>query len=190
MIFIEELRKWKPKSTYLYITGYMTEQGQVADYGLLQMNYGSLIRRSIVQLDSLTISNDLESKAKSELLVSLHAKIEKEKEKEKEPDCGFDYLLASDQDRLPDNVWIGADGDCYVSGLCYFSRIVVAGHYREVKSKPLTIAKRKLEKQLDIGKFKQFKLSDGKVGNIKVVKLWRKRDTHQQLVKYGWSVKE
>lgn len=49
-------------------------------------------------------------------------------------------------------------GEVYVKGLAESKRVIVEGEHKEVKSRPLTIAKRQLDKGLRRGKIRQFAL--------------------------------
>ncbi len=51
-------------------------------------------------------------------------------------------------------------GELYVQGLSERKVVLIAGTYKEVKSRPLTLAKKAIDKGLRRGKIRQFKLSE------------------------------
>lgn len=56
-------------------------------------------------------------------------------------------------------------GVYYIDGFVVSKTVLEEGEYKEVNSRPKTIAKRKIEKELPIGYYKQFK-----IGNAAVIK--------------------
>ena len=53
-------------------------------------------------------------------------------------------------------------------GLVVHKRVLIPGNYKEVKSRPLTMAKNKLKRDLPVSKFRQFKITSEQVEEINV----------------------
>ena len=60
------------------------------------------------------------------------------------------------------------DNTFQVFGISVLKKVEVAGVYKKVNSSPLTIAKRKIEKMLPIGNFREYALDAGNFHEVKV----------------------
>jgi len=57
-------------------------------------------------------------------------------------------------------------GELYLSGLVRSKSVITPGTYKEVKSRPLTLAKKLVEKHLMFSKYRQFKLTPDQVHQV------------------------
>lgn len=54
-------------------------------------------------------------------------------------------------------------GDLYLNGLVRSKTVITPGTYKEVKSRPLTLAKKMIEKHLTMSKYRMFKLTPNQI---------------------------
>lgn len=59
-----------------------------------------------------------------------------------------------------------ATGELYLSGLVRSKTVITPGTYKEVKSRPLTLAKKMIEQQLMMSKYRMFKLAADQIHQV------------------------
>jgi hypothetical protein len=166
--FVSELSKLKSNSTFLTLKSYRTENDEVADYSLVfNMSYTNALKRSIATLEALSLSNDLERQARTELLASYNKSLSNpEKVEEREP--AYDYYVNEDGSPVKGVKLHVATNTLHLYGLQVHKRVLLPGNYKTVNSKPLTIAKKKLTALTAVGKFRQFRITPDKVDSISI----------------------
>ena len=76
--FVSELAKLRPQATFLSLIGYRNEHSEVADYSIVfHMSYENALKRSIMALEGVVPADDMQARAKQELLDGYNASLEK-----------------------------------------------------------------------------------------------------------------
>lgn len=169
---VAEFAKLNPSSTFCTLKEYKSSTGEIADYNIVfHVSYESLLNRSISQLESYIPENEIEAKAKKELIVSYSNSLEKLKTRVQE-ELEDNYLHFKDVNgNYIKGVKLHKETNtlhCY--GLIVNKNVIVKGSFKEVKSSELTLAKNKLSKNLPISKWRQFKITSNQVKSINVQK--------------------
>ncbi len=130
------------------------ETGELARHNvLLGFNYRSTVEQSIVALEILmpTFKTDLDIEAANELLESFNKTIAGKQD-------GYTKSHIY-QDTAIKGIKINSNDDSLqLFGLQQSKVVIIPGTYKEVKSRPLTIAKNNIRKQLPIDKFREYAL--------------------------------
>jgi len=158
--FVSELGKLRSAATFLTLSGYKSESGEVANYSIVfNMSYENALNRSIQTLKDYVPENELEITAKKELLDSFNKSLEKIKITPVE-EIDDNYTHFQDEDgKFIKGVKLHEKTDTlHLYGLIVHKKVLTPGTYKEVKSKPLTLAKDKLRKMCSVSKFRQFKI--------------------------------
>lgn len=171
--FVSELSKLRTGSTFLNLHKYCNGAGEVADYNIIfHISYENALKRSVAILESLVPDSDLQALAKHELLEGYHTSISKLKETAIEDiediDDGYTRFFDADGSYIKGVKLHDKTGILHLYGLVHQKRVIAPGFYKKVNSKPLTIEKRKLERTVPLGKFRQFKLGSDQVEKISV----------------------
>ncbi len=168
------LAKLRPSATFLSLRGYTSAtSGEVADHQIVfHMSYGNALERSILMLEAVVPCDDLEAQAKSELLASYGKSLDKVRTEPLEV-VGevYDRVLDADGKPIKGCKVHRESGELHLFGLAHSKRVIKPGTYKEVKSRPLTIAKDKLRKGLPVERFRQFIVKPGQVEEIRVESL-------------------
>lgn len=161
----------RPSSTFLSLRGYTSAtSGEKADHSIVfHMSYATALEKSIAALETVVPADDLEAQAKSELLASYQKSRDKVTTEPLE-------ILGEVYDRVLDNegnhikgIKIHREsGDLHIFGLALRKTVLVPGTYKEVKSRPLTVAKDRLRKGLPVERFRQFIVKPGTYEAIRV----------------------
>lgn len=168
------LAKLRPSSTFLSLKGYLSAtSGEIADHTIcFHMSYGNALERSILMLEAFIPADDLEAQAKSELLASYAKSLDKVKSEPLEVVGDvYDRVLDTEGNHIKGIKVHRESGDLHIFGLAHSKRVIKPGTYKEVKSRPLTIAKDKLRKGLPVERFRQFIVKPGQVEEIRVESL-------------------
>lgn len=171
MGLIEILSTIRPSSTLLSLKEYQSKtSGEIADHQIVfHMSYSSALERSIRALGFVEANGELEVQAKEELLQSYQKSLDRIHSEPLEV-LGDSYSRVTDADG---NVIKGCkihreSGELHLFGLHLNKRVIVPGTYKEVKSRPLTLAKDKLRRGLPVERFRQFIVKEGQVREIRV----------------------
>ena len=166
--FVAEISKLRPSSTFLTLKGYRAESSEISDVSLVfNISYPNALKRSIATLESLTLGNDLERQARLELLESYRKSLSNpEKVEEREP--AYTYYVDEENNPIRGVKLHISSGTLHLYGLVNAKKILLPGIYKTVKSRPLTIAKRKLASLCSVGKFRQYKVTSDRVDSIQV----------------------
>jgi hypothetical protein len=172
-------------TSFVGVRGYKNKQGEVSNQTFVGgISLGNHLKRSLEKMTSMATmrqvvglfadtDKDIVKKAYNELVASLVKRTSSEEEKAK--------LLAEGDKTIKRSVAMtnafthiakglkvhNESGDVHISGLFVRKTILVEGEYKQVKSNPKTIAKRRIEK-LAYGKLKY---KSFKIGNIETLKI-------------------
>jgi hypothetical protein len=164
--FISELSKLRSGSTFLTIKGYRNSFQEIADYSLVfNMSYRNALKRSIKTLEAMSLGNDLERQARSELIESWNKSLLNLSNKN---DPTFSYFKDEEGRQLAGIKLHNTTNVLHLSGLQVHKRVRLAGVYPEVKHRTLTLAKMKLSSLTSVGKYKMFSLTPHQVESINV----------------------
>lgn len=167
--FVTELAKLRPGASFMTLKSYRNEHGEVADYSIVfHISYHSALQRSLDKLEVMTVDTELEKQAKEELTHSLRNSLMKQEEQpiEEREDA---YLHFSYDGEPVRGVKLHVESNTlHLYGSVVHKRVLLPGIYKKVNSKPLTIAKNKMQSLLPISKFRQFKILPEQVESIAV----------------------
>ena len=171
--FVSELSKLRPSSTFLSLMGYRNDHSEVADYSIVfHMSYANALRRSLVALESIVPSDDLEATAKQELQGSYQASLDKMATTPiEEIDDNYTRFFDDDGSYVKGIKLHTETNTLHIYGLVNNKRVLMPGQYKKINRKPLTIAKDKLRRLCPVNKFRQFKITSNQVDRISVENL-------------------
>lgn len=174
----------RPSSTFLSIKEYQNNDGEVSNFGLVfHVSYLTLLNKSLAIAEKFNPSNELESQAKLEILQSLKNSIDKVKTTPIEEVDDAYHHFADDAGNFVKGVKLHKNtGELHLYGYQIHKEVLIPGVYKKVNSKPLTLAKRAIEKQLPVKKWRQFKLTPEKFREIKVEGIVINSDIHNDLI--------
>ena len=172
-MFLSELSKLRPSSTFLTLCGYRNEASEVADYSIVfHMSYENAIKRSLVALESVVPSGDYEGIAKQELLTSYQASLDKMATTPVEEMEDHYTHFQDESGKFIKGVKMHiATGTLHLYGLVNHKRVLMPGQYKKSNRRPLTIAKDNLRRLCPVNKFRQFKITPNQVDRISVENL-------------------
>lgn len=157
MSIVEALSSIRPSSTFLSLRGYRSESGELADYQLaFHMSYKSALERSIAAVEAHVPADDLEAQAKSEVLASYRASLAKIEAGEEPENDVYDRVLDATGTPIKGIKYHRESGKLHLYGLLVRKATIEPGNRKEVKSRPLTIAKDALRKLGPVSRFRQF----------------------------------
>lgn len=171
--FITELAKLRPSSTFLTLQGYRNEYSEIADYSIIfHMNYKSAVERSIKVIKSLSVSNDLEEQARTELLRSFNRSLLKMKQTPMEElEDAYQHFLDEDGNYVKGIKIHTKTSILHLYGLVVYKRILMPGYYPSRDEAPFAMVKRKMRRLTPVGKYRQFKIQPSQVDKITVENL-------------------
>lgn len=171
--FVSELAKLRSSATFLSVMGYRNEHSEVADYSLIfHMSYKNAIKRSLLTMKELVPNDDLEARAKEELLVSFETSLRKMEETPEEELQDHFLHFKDDNGSYIKGVKLHIEtGTLHLYGLVNHKRVLMPGFYPEVNRRPLTIVKDKLRRKCPVGKFRSFRMTPDQVNSISVENL-------------------
>lgn len=165
-------------TSFVGVRDYRNEQGELSNQTfVVGINYAKLLQSDFQSLLNFNLST-LADKFDSELLNQAYSELVSSLEKRLSSDEIKAELLAKNDDTIvrskaqtdaysPVCKGVKAkDGDLYVYGLQVRKTILEKGIYKEVKSRPLTLAKNAIKKAAELreNKFRQFKV--GRIGEV------------------------
>lgn len=156
-------------ATFASFTYKSKSSGEVARHTIiLGGKYINLLEKSILELELLISENKfsgIELEAANAVLASLNKSLVAHKNGTQNED----YTKKGQYASLGNGVNVNTkDNSLQVFGLTQTKTVLVEGVHKVVNSKPLTIAKRKVEKMLPISNFREFAFD---MGNIQMVKV-------------------
>ena len=145
--------------------------GELARYTVnLGFSYHNLVEKSITELEILIAENSakwnaLQNLAASEVMASFRKTLEAHSRGEQNED----YTKKGQYIPIGNGVNLNTtDNTLQLFGLVNSKVVLVEGVYPKVNSKPLTLAKKDITKQLSISKFREFALDLSQIGQVKV----------------------
>lgn len=168
--FVSELAKLRPGSTFLTLNGYRNEHSEIADYSIVfHMSYKSALERSILKLQEMNLSKELELEARCELINSFQRSLLKmETTTIEEDDEVYTHFTDEDGKYIKGVKMHTATGALHLYGLVVHKLVKMPGSYPKVNHRLLTIAKDKLRYLTPAGKFRQFKITADQVDRVVV----------------------
>jgi hypothetical protein len=163
-----KLQSLSGQTRFASITYTAKESGETARHTiLLNSDYLKQVEASKleVELRLPTLTDATEIQAANELIASFQNTIDNAalgKSNDSYTKSGV-YLPVGDGLKLNLN-----DGTLELSGISIQKTVLVEGVHKKVNSKPLTIAKNKIRRELPVGKFRTFALDKGAVELVKV----------------------
>lgn len=144
---------------------YTSEEGEVSQQLInVGIPYQTVIETSFNQLDSLdkselyaeaasqSIDNSLIDQAIDTLRDSLSQSLNRAEQFSTDEVSNFEYLSNGIKMHRETK-------ELYLSGLVRNKKVLVSGTYKETKSRPATLAKKIVEKKLNVSKYRMFKIS-------------------------------
>ena len=171
--FVSELAKLRTSSTFLTLMGYRNEHSEVADYSIVfHMSYENALKRSILALETVVPADDLEARAKRELIDGYHNSLAKMATTPMEElEDAYTPFKDEDGSYIKGVKLHTATDTLHLYGLVNAKRVIMPGVYPKRNRKELTIAKDKLRKLCTVDKFRQFKILPSQVDSISVERL-------------------
>lgn len=136
----------------------------------LGFSYGNLVQKSITELEILIAENtatwsELQKQAAAEVMASLRETVEAHARGEQ----NSAYTKAGQYIPVANGVNINTtDNTVQLFGLLNTKTVLVPGEYKKVNSKPLTVAKNEIRRQLSVSKFREFALDLSQVDSVRV----------------------
>lgn len=151
---------------------YLTKaHGELARYTVnLGFSYHNLVKKSITELEILTAeSEDVWTPLQKEAAAEVMASFKKTLEAHSRGEQNEDYTKKDQYIPISNGVSLNTtDNTIQLFGLIQSKRVLVEGFYPRVNSRPLTIAKNEIKKQLSISKFREFALDLSQIAQVKV----------------------
>jgi hypothetical protein len=171
--FVSELAKLRPSSTFLTLLGYRNEHSEVADYSIVfHISYENALKRSITALEGVVPADDLQVRAKRELIDGYNTSLAKMATTPvEEIDDAYTRFFDSDGSYIKGVKVHTATNTLHLYGLVNHKRVLMPGIYPHTNRRELTIAKDKLRKLCPVGKFRQFRITPDQVDSISVENL-------------------
>lgn len=167
--FLSALSKLNPSSTFLTLSGYKSENEEVADYNIIfHINYENALKRSVAILEDIFPETPLQIQARNELLDGYNKSLINIAETINQEDNNFEHFYDLDGNVIKGVKKHTETGAIHIYGLFNNKRVVTAGTYKTTNKRPLTIAKDRYRRLCPVSKFRQFVLTDDKVDHISV----------------------
>lgn len=145
--------------------------GEISRYTvILGFNYNTLVEKSVTELEVIIGGFDertpeIEREAAAEVMASLQKTLEAHERGEQNED----YTKKGQYIPMGNGISLNtSDNTIQLFGLIHSKVVLKEGVRKEVKSKPLTIAKNKIRKQLSVSKFREFALDLENIGSVRL----------------------
>ncbi len=153
---------------FVGVTYRAKESGEVSRYTVLVGgDYGNLVRKSLAEARAVkpvdNVRGSLDRKAKAEVLRSLRNTLENAKRGEQNDS----YTKRNRYASVGNGVSVFDDGTFELRGIVVSRKVLEAGTHKVVKSRPLTIAKDAIRKQLSISKYRSLCLDAGAMQSLR-----------------------
>lgn len=168
--FVSELSKLRTSATFLSLTGYRNEHGEVADYSIVfHISYENALKRSIMALECVVPEDDMQTLAKQQLLDGYNKSLSNiATTPVEEVENAYTRFLDSNGKYVKGVRLHTETNTLYIYGMLNSKRVTAAGIYPARNKRPLTIAKDKLRRLCSVDKFRQFKITPSQVQKISV----------------------
>lgn len=155
-------------STFVGLTYTAKGTGETARYVVnMGVSYKNTVTKSFKSLEEVEVENlsGLEVEALAEVKASLQNTLDN-MEKGLTND---NYTKAATYVAIYDGLKVNVnDGTFEVNGMIVSKKVLVEGVYKKVNSRPLTIAKEKLKKNLPVSKYRSFCLDNDCLDTIRI----------------------
>lgn len=171
--FVTELAALRTGSTFLTLHKYENAKGEVADHLIVfHMSYENALKKSLELARAHVAVSELEKQARNEVIASYEKSLKKMAETPvEEIDDQYQRFIDTDGSYIK-GVKVHRDtSELYVYGKAHLKRIITPGIYKKVNSRPLTIAKREIQKLCPASKFRQYKVNPSQLEKIRVENL-------------------
>lgn len=168
--FVAELAKLRSSAMFLSLMGYKNAHDELANYSIVfHISYANALEKSIKILNNHSVTSELESVAKSELLHGYQQSLGRISSTEIE-DIDDAYTRYFDESgNYIKGVKLHTDtGNLHLYGLVVHKKVLSSGTYPKRNKRPLTIAKDNLRDLLPVNKFRQFIINSNSVDHISV----------------------
>jgi hypothetical protein len=155
--FIKKMAKVTDCATFCTISDYRKSNGETSDYSIIyNFDYKTAVNRSINKLSKYVPANDLESKAKEELIADFYNLLSNSK------DNTYDSVHDDNGKIIKGCKRHRKTGDLYLTGLVVHKKVNYNAHndYLSIKDKLLAM--------YPVGKIRQFKLSSKQMKKISI----------------------
>lgn len=136
----------------------------------LGFSYHNAVVKSVTELEILIAENtatwtELQKQAAEEVMASLKKTLEAHANGEQNED----YTKKGQYIHIGNGLNLNTtDNTLQLFGLVNSKVVITEGEHKEVKSRPLTVEKNKIRRQLTVSKFREFALDNSQVGGVKV----------------------
>ena len=171
MDILDILGSLRPDSTFLSIRGYRAAgSGEEADHTIcFHMSYQVALEKSLLLVSTVQPSSEIEAQAKAELIASYSKSLDRAIHDPVEVVADhYERVIGANGSPIKGIKIHRESGDLHLFGLHLRKTVLVPGVHREVKSKPLTVAKDRLRKGLPVERFRQFIVKPGTYREIRV----------------------
>lgn len=171
--FVSELAKLRPSSTFLSLIGYRNEHSEVADYSIVfHISYENALKRSLVALETVVPADDMEARAKQDLIDSYQKSLNKMATTPMEElEDAYTHFKDENGSYIKGVKLHTATGVLHLYGLVNSKRVIMPGSYPKRNHRELTLAKKKLAQLCPVDKFRQFKILPSNLDRISVENL-------------------
>lgn len=151
----------RPSSTFLWIKGYKSEKsGEVSNVCLsFHCSYRNALIKSVEIMTEFVPATDLEAEAKNALLTSWNNSLQRMAATDIEDiEDGYTRFFDADGRYIKGIKQNIATGQLHIYALVNSKVVLQPGVYKEVKSRPLTIEKARLQRSLNVPvcRFRQY----------------------------------
>jgi hypothetical protein len=155
-------------ATFVGVTYKAKESGEVSRYTVLVgVEYGNLVRKSLAEARTVLPADNtrgsLDRKAKAEVIRSLRNTLENAKRGEQNDG----YTKRGMYQQVAAGVNVFTDGTFELKGIVVARKVLQPGIHKEVKSRPLTLAKDAIRKQLSLAKWRTLCLDAGALESLR-----------------------
>lgn len=159
-------RTLNPVNPSFWVMGYKDSNGGESNFRFALMGYLEAVRQSLAELRQMDVSNfsELQRQAYDEIEASLCLTLDP-----RPGECHqrHETLEAAGKRFISANIsYIPASDKFYFEGLVTKKQVIVPATYPEKKSRPLTIEKNKIRRQLTVGKYRTLLLSPEEIGEM------------------------
>lgn len=154
--------------TFVGVTYRAKESGELSRYTVLVgVDYGNLTRKSLAEARAVIPADNskgsLDRKAKAEVIRSLRNTLENAKRGEQNDA----YTKRGMYTPVAAGVNVFEDGTFELKGIVVQRRVLEAGVHKTVKSRPLTVAKDAIRRQLSLAKWRTLCLDAGALETLR-----------------------
>lgn len=181
----EVLSKIRKNSTFVTVSHYTNNEGQVADYSIcFHIDYIKAVRTSKDLLEKYQpVAKDIQMvgttprfslddlvQARQELIASYQMSLTGNNPLATSAHA-YQEIKGQDEELIPGVKLHTSQDLLHLWGFCIHRRVILPGREKEDRRGPKTVAKDMLRKMVPLGRFSQFKLSPGKFEKLVVERI-------------------